>query len=163
MTLILIVYIKPLVLEYGWQESFHVTFLAWSFLVLCLPIAKGNILIKKPYEFLFGKKIHFPEIIAWSVAILGNIITYLRSFGAYFKASIPHLLFNIISTPWPNWIIIATCLVATFYSAFLRNSPNKNNPPYKILGLLLTTISIIVTIFLAYDDYVLVLNSHGNP
>ena len=160
--LLLTFYTKPLISEYGLRKSIHVTFLAWSFLVLCLPIAKGNILINKPYEFFFGGKIHFPEIITWSVATIGNLLTYLISFGTYFKASIPHLLLNIISTPWPYWIIILTCFIATFYSAVIRNSPKKKSPKYKILGILLNTTSIIVTIFLAYDDYILVLNSHGN-
>ena len=160
--LLLTLYTKPLIPKFGLRTSIHITFLSWSFLVLCFPLARGKILIKIPYELIFKSKLAIPELVAWPLAIIGNFIMYYRSPASYLKTYVTTLFFNILTNPWPFWIMIIVCAIATFYTAFLRVSTKKHRAKYKTFGVLLVLISITVTILLSFSEFVIVFNAHGN-
>jgi len=160
--ILLFFYAYSLVNSYGWATSFEVTFLAWSFFLICMPLATGTVLIQTPLEFLF-KKIRYPQILAWTIAIIGNFICYNNFPNLYFKASSTHVFYNVLSDLKTYWPIIAVSFTSTMYGCLIENIKKQNEPILKVFGILLRLSSITLTMWILYNDYILVLNSHGTP
>lgn len=150
---------KSLIVEYGILQGLHVTFLMWSFFVLCLPVARGTILFGVPFQLFTHKRLFMPEVISWCLALVGNIASLKVVPSIYLKTNITHLLFCILNTPWPYWLIIGTCASATFFTAFSRNFTNRR---LRAFGELLLFCSFTTTFILAYTEFVIVLNAHGH-
>jgi hypothetical protein len=150
---------RSLISEYGYSAGLHATFLMWSFFVLCLPIARGSIIFGVPFEICMRKRLFVPEVLSWCIALSGNFASYKIASGTYYKTNLTHLLLYIIDNPWPYWIIVGVCGVATFMSAFSRTLSNRK---FRALGQLFIVCSFITTFILAYTEFIIVLNAHGS-
>lgn len=150
---------KSFIVDYGTKTGFHLTFLVWSFFVICLPVSRGRFLIGVPFEMVTGRELRFPELIVWPIALLGNIITLYVRPSIYFKTYLTHLFFCVLSNINLACIIIGFCALATFYSAYIRSSKNRKA---LYLSKLLIVGSVITTFFLTYIEFIIVLNAHGN-
>jgi len=151
---------KSFVVDYGILTGLQCTFIFWSFFVLCLPLARGTILIGIPFKLLFGHEPVMPELICWSIALTGNIASYMITPSVYYKTHFVLLLHTILTNPWPYWIIIAACGIATFFTVFSRKSESVK---IRRFGELLILCSFITTFILAYPEFVVAINAHGNP
>jgi hypothetical protein len=160
--LLVFLYAKPLISQFGIAQAFHITFLSWTILVLCFPISRGKVFFAIPFELIFKRKLPIPEIITWSIAIAGNYISYITTPSIYFKTYTTQLLYNILTNPWPFWIVIICSFIATFYSAILRLVPKTYRSKHQKWAILFILVSITITILLSYREFVIVFSSHGS-
>ncbi|HBS47790.1 TPA: hypothetical protein DEO28_01820 [Candidatus Dependentiae bacterium] len=160
--LLILVYSRDLAANYGWTSAFHTTFLAWTFFVLCLPFATGNVVIKIPYEFITSKKMLYPPAVTWTLAILGNFISYHIFPFMYFRTATTQSLYSVLTDLGYYWPVILTSFIATFYGIILENSTKKRNINFRLLGVFFRLASIIATVIFLFNDFILVLNTHGN-
>jgi len=148
--------------EFGFLPGIHSLLLTWSFFVLCTPAPNGGTLIDIPFEILTGKRMLYSELLVWGFAVLFNLVSYFLSPHIYFKTTINHLLFQILSHPWPRWIIIFICAAGTLYSALIRDEHGKPlSPLHGKISKLLTLVAVLITVSLSYFELIVVLNSHG--
>ena len=150
---------RSFITEYGTLIGLQCTFIFWSFFVLCIPLARGTILFGVPTQLIFNRKHIMPELLCWCIALAGNIASYMITPSVYYKTNFTLLLHTILTNPWPYWILIALCAFATFFTVFSRKSENVK---IRRFGELLVLCSFITTTILAYPEFVVVLNVHGN-
>ena len=157
-----LVIVQPIIVNYGLIRGSHVVFLVWTFFVLCMPISRGKILVGSPYFLWTGKRLKYPEIITWGIALTGNMLTLATSYQPYLRSTISHLLYRVLITPWPLWMAIILCGTATFYDAIRCNYTHAHTDLKKKMAcraLVLT--SFIVTYLLTHDALVVIANAHG--
>ncbi|MFA5075367.1 MAG: hypothetical protein WC436_04680 [Candidatus Babeliales bacterium] len=138
--------------------SIHSTLLVWSFYILCFSANHGKIFLGIPYEFIRKKKLHYPEIFLWSGAVLLNIFTYFFTPWAYFNTLITHLLFQIIYSPWPGWLIISISFLGTFYKFFVGYQNFNEYLFHKIIRALIICLSFFTLVYFAHKDLIILLN-----
>lgn len=110
------VYFLYLSFKFGASSGFILTFLTWSFFVLCTPVADAGFLLDFPLRFFIGFRMFISEIFVWVVAIFGNIIC-LAFFSRYYeKTFLTKLFYKILLTPYPYWAIIFLSMIGTFLS-----------------------------------------------
>lgn len=114
--LVLLTYFTYLTYQYDILTGGIASLLAWSFFVLCTPIADAGFLLDFPLRLLFGIRMVLSEIAVWAIAILINIIAliYFRDF--YQTTAITRLLEAILTVPFPYWSVILLSGVGTFLS-----------------------------------------------
>jgi hypothetical protein len=156
---VLIFLIAPLWLEYGVTTAIQATFLVWSLYILCVPAPHGKILIGVPYQIVTGKKLIYPESFMWSTAVLVNIFTYFKAPWLYLTSLPTHLLYRIVSTPWPYWTIILTCGLGTLYK-FLIGHKNFEAKKFKhyTTRTLLILIGLFVFLYFSYKELIILIN-----
>ena len=149
----------PLWIKYGVLIALQVSLLIWSLFILCIPANHGKNVLGIPYKKITGKKLFCPAIYMWSAAILLNMFYYFYNPIMYFHALSTHLLFKIISTPWPLWIIIFASSLAMFYKLFFGKKilKSKRGLHYVILSLLIITGLLVFMIF-SFKEAVMLLN-----
>ncbi len=154
---ILIVYFIIIAQKYGVQQGLFVTFLSWSFFVLCTPIADAGFLIDFPLRLITRIKMLFSEIFVWILAISLNFYAFFIKPNIYSKTKLLILFKHILENPWPFWSIILISLIGTFVSIRFgdelldkikhheRNLYLKHQHNYKlIIMIFLFTIAIIL-------------------
>ncbi len=102
--------------KYGYQEGLIISWLTWSFFVLCTPIADAGMLIDLPIRLVTGIRMIFSEILVWLVAIGLNVYVFSFESQLYGQTQILNLFQHILANPWPLWIIIAVSAFGTFLS-----------------------------------------------
>ena len=90
--------------------------LSWSFFVLCTPVADGGFVIAFPVRMLFGTRMLITQVVVWVLAIGINIAALSIAPERYSDTAITRLLHSILTTPWPNWSVIAISLAGTLLS-----------------------------------------------
>ncbi len=104
----------------SWQYDFAtggiVSILTWSFFVLCTPVADAGFLIDFPVRLITGLRMFITEIMVWVTAITSNLLIINFNPEAYEKTFLTSLLYKILVTPYPYWIIILLCGAGTFLS-----------------------------------------------
>jgi len=154
--------VYPIISQHGILIGGHVAFLFWTFFVICVPIVRGKILIGVPYHYFTGKQLRFPEIFTWIISLGGNMLTLAITDAPYYKSVVTHLLYNIMETPWPLWLVIVVCGVATFYDSLLCNYTHKlTSKKNKYVCNLLILTSFVTTFFLTFDILVKLVNAYG--
>ena len=114
--LIIIAYFILTSIKLGFKEGISITILTWSFFVFCTPIADAGFLIDFPIRLITKFKMMYTEIIVWLVAIIVNIFFFLINPGIYNSTILLSLFKQILTTPWPFWIIIILSGIGTFLS-----------------------------------------------
>jgi hypothetical protein len=106
----------------GLKDGFLISFLTWSFFVLCTPIADAGILIDLPMRIVANVKMIYSEIAVWVIAILLNIFTYFYNPSIYENTIILSLFKHIIDKPFPYFIVIILSAFGTFLSIYVADS-----------------------------------------
>jgi hypothetical protein len=110
-----------LVLQYGVGRGMHLTFLTWSFYMLCIPIPNSAVATSFILNFFTSKSERYAKLIPWLIAVLLNIFTYFVMPYTYVMSATTFLLYRIISNPWPYWIIIVTSALSGVYGTYFMS------------------------------------------
>jgi len=102
--------------KYGAGDGIFVTFLAWSFFVMCTPIADAGFLLDFPIRLITRLKMMVSEIVVWVFAISLNLYTFFIHPQIYGKTKILNLFKHILESPVPFWSIIFISMLGTFVS-----------------------------------------------
>lgn len=147
----------------GLYKGLHVVLLIWTFFVLCMPTTNGGVIIDIPYYIFSGKKPLYSEMLIWFIALAINFYSFVWTPQIYFSNIITHLLFEILSKPWPRWIIIIFCFFGTFYTIRVSDASGRiSNPFHRIFSIALSILSLALTISLTYSEFIIMLTTHGN-
>ncbi|MBN9504333.1 MAG: hypothetical protein BGO01_08450 [Armatimonadetes bacterium 55-13] len=112
---ILAIYTGYLIYKFG-SQCLLLGGLTWSAFVLATPIADAGFLLDFPIRLVLGWRMVVSEVFVWSVAIALNLIVYFRDPSVYERTPITRAFGQILSKPWPNWIIIVISCAGTFGS-----------------------------------------------
>ncbi len=114
--LLMVGYFAYLTYQYDLLTGGVAALLTWSFFVLCTPVADAGFLLDFPLRLLFGIRMVISEIVVWAVAILINLLMLTYN-GSYYDTTImTKLLYQIITTPYPYWVVILLSGAGTFLS-----------------------------------------------
>lgn len=161
-TSIFVFFIFDLVKQFGYQVGLHLSLLIWSFFVLCMPTTNGGVIIDIPYYIFSGKKPVYSEIIIWFLALVLNFYSFVWYPQIYFQTTITHFLFEILSKPWPRWIIIFLCSVGTFYTVKVSDASGRiASPKHRFISIVLSILSLAITISLTYSELLVMMTAHG--
>lgn len=136
--------------KYGARDGLLISFLSWSFFVLCTPIADAGILIDFPMNLITGIKMVYSEMIVWTIAITLNLITYFTNPAIYSKTILLSLFHEILKNPFPYWIVILISAMGTFLSVYIADNfvnPKRKKDSEKHTSFLIRH-KIIIFIFL---------------
>jgi len=158
-TVLFIVYFIFIVFKYGFEQGFLISWLVWSFFVLCTPIADAGFLIDFPLRLILKFRMLTSEIFVWIVAIGFNLYAYFFHSAIYEKTKILSLFKHIIEQPFPYWIIIILSGLGTFLSVKFGDElidvfRHKDRIFYKKHNLIwqaVLMIFIFVIILITYD------------
>jgi hypothetical protein len=114
--LLLIGYFAYLSYRYDLITGGIASLVTWSFFVLCTPIADAGFLLDFPLRLLFGIRMVLSEIAVWAIAILINIVSILYFQEYYSTTPLTKLMYAIIITPNPYWLVILLSGIGTFLS-----------------------------------------------
>ncbi|RKZ45528.1 MAG: hypothetical protein DRQ48_05885 [Gammaproteobacteria bacterium] len=114
--LLLVGYFAYLTWKYDVMTGGIASLITWSFFVLCTPIADAGFLLDFPLRLLFGIRMVFSEIAVWGIAILINVFALLY-FNEYYNTTLlTKLIYAILTTPYPYWVVILLSCTGTFLS-----------------------------------------------
>lgn len=113
---ILVSYFLFLSWKYDLKTGGIVSVLSWSFFVLCTPIADAGFLLDFPVRIIAGIRMVVTEVLVWGIAIVSNLLTLHYSAATYQTTYLTRLLYQIISEPWPYWMVIVLSGIGTFLS-----------------------------------------------
>jgi len=159
--LIFIIYITFSIIKFGGEKGLLVSFLTWSFFVLCTPIADAGVLLDFPIRMITGLKMVYSEIFVWVVAISLNIYSFTISQGLYDSTLILKVFHNILIEPFPYYSIIILSGIGTFLSVLFgdelidlsyghkneRTHHKSHHLKYKIIAFII----LFIFIFVIYD------------
>lgn len=114
--LIILVYAIFLSTRFSVGDSLLLTALTWSAFVIATPVADAGIILDLPLRLVAGIRMVYAEILVWTIAIGLNIFTLATNPGVYKETAITAILHQILTQPWPLWIIIAISAIGTFAS-----------------------------------------------
>jgi hypothetical protein len=140
-------------------QGFYIGALIWSFFVLCFPFGITSSLFNIPFWFALGKSFPFAEVLSWIIALSLNYYTYFYHPTFYFRFATTHMLHQIISHPWPCWLIIASCGLAMIFRTVGRYTVRPRSfLLFHFINLVLIMISFTLLSRLAYHELVIILN-----
>jgi hypothetical protein len=146
-------------LNHNFTTSITATFITWSFYIICVPAYHGKYILGIPYKFLTGKKFLYPERILWGSALIFNSIIIFKYNSFYETTIITNLFYQILSTPWPQWLIIFVSAIGTFYRSIIGYEKYYK---YKYINYSIRTILVILGIltllFLSYNELIILFN-----
>ncbi len=147
-----------IVIIHGFFQGIYIAALMWSFFILCVPGGSSGVLLR-PIKLVTGYGIPFAEIITWTSAIGLNLYTHYYHSSIYLKSLGTHLLYRILTQPWPSWIIPFVCVLGTLYRTFLSTRMYAHN---RLLHYALTAIlafaGITVLILFSFRDLIIIMN-----
>ena len=157
--LILFLITSSAISSHGIFFGIHSTLLTWSFYILCIPGAHGQLFIGLP-TFLKTNKTFYTEPPMWISAAILNTATYLILPQAYAKSALTNLLYRIITNANYYWIIIGVSALGTFYNfIFMENYFKTQNSRHKIVRQIIIIIGIIIFIKLTYNEAIILFNN----
>ena len=107
--------------SHGLKNGFLISFLSWSFFVLCTPVADAGILIDLPMRLITGIKMLYSEMMVWTIAISLNIFVHTYDRTLYQKTILLSLFKHIIDNPFPYWLIILLSALGTYLSVYVAD------------------------------------------
>ena len=119
--LVFVFYTVFVIWKYGVKEGFLVSFLTWSFFVLCTPIADAGLLFDFPVRIITGIRMLYSEILVWLIAVILNIYALLLDPQIYEKTLVLKLFKFILLHPFPYWLIIILSFIGTFLSIYFAD------------------------------------------
>ena len=102
--------------KYGVSQGFLVSWVTWSFFVLCTPIADAGFLIDFPLRLFLKIRMIISEVFVWGLAISLNVATLVVYPEVYSKTSILKLFRHILENPWLLLSIVILSATGTFLS-----------------------------------------------
>jgi len=148
-----------LILVRGMTEGFYIGALAWSAFVLCTPIALPSSVFSLPFRLATGLQLPYAELISWIAALAINVHTYYAHKTVYLRLVTTHMLYHIISTPWPYWLIIMVCASAMIFRTFFGNQLRlKSFMLYLLINTSLIILGFATLFYFSYHDLVIILN-----
>lgn len=114
---ILLIYTIYLVLKFG-SDGLSLGIITWSAFVMATPIADAGLLLDLPIRLAAGIRMVYSEMFVWLVAISTNLYFIFFNPEVYHKTSITDAFHQILTKPWPNWIIILISMAGTFLSLY---------------------------------------------
>lgn len=149
--LILALYAGFVTAKYGIKDGLTVTLLTWSFFVTCTPIADAGFLIDFPVRVIVGLKMIYSELIVWALAILIIGTNFLFNKNIFETTYLMKLFHEILTTPWPLWIIVIVSAIGTFLSIYIGdqiyNLVQQRNHHKKIKKLQIKRLILELAIF----------------
>ncbi len=156
--IVFVVYFIYLSFHHGTGKGLISLALTWSFFVLCTPIADAGFLIDFPIRLIFGLRMFVVEIFVWAIAF--SIITVILVFTPkHFQTTlITRLLYQILSHPYPYWVIIFLSFIGTFASIYFgdemidviahkhREKHHKHGFRYRVIAMI-SVIILTVTVY----------------
>lgn len=118
---VFVFYLGLSVVKFGLSSGVSVAALSWSFFVFCTPIADAGALLDFPVRLITGFRMFYSEILVWIVAFVINLVALTTAPDVYQKTELLKLFHDIITTPWPMWIIILLSAIGTFLSVHLAD------------------------------------------
>jgi len=115
--IILIIYTSYLVIKFG-SNGFSLVIITWSAFVIATPIPDAGLLLDFPIRLTTGLRMVYSEIFVWLIAISTNLYFVFLNKEIYSKTSITNVFYQILTNPWPNWLIIVISLAGTFLSLY---------------------------------------------
>lgn len=161
---VLVIYFGYLSWKFDIATGGIVSALTWSFFVLCTPVADAGFLLDFPVRLILGWRMIITEIWVWVIAIGINLIVLTLMPEVYDKSLLTHLLYQILTTPWPYWSIVLLCGVGTFLSIYFGDNlmdvlSHKECVAHCKKKLLVMAV-LVGFIFLAYADLLQALDIH---
>jgi hypothetical protein len=114
---ILILYFIYLFFRFG-SEGLLIGIITWSAFVVATPIPDGGLLIDFPMRIVTGLKMILTELMVWTIAGSVNAYFLITNPEIYQKTAITSVFYQILTHPWPGWIIIIICFLGTFLSLY---------------------------------------------
>lgn len=146
-------------MTHSFKTSILATFVVWSFYILCVPAYHGKFILGIPYKIITGKKFLYPERILWPLAIILNLVAINYYNYIYQTTIITHLFYQIISRPWPFWLIIVISSLGTFYKSFLGYEKFYRYKYFNyFLRTLLVILGILTLFYLSYNELIILFN-----
>lgn len=113
---ILVAYAVISMYQFGVGHGILVAGLSWSFFVFCTPVADAGLLLDFPLRLVSGIRMLYIELGVWLLAGLLNIAALIWLPVVYERTTLLMVFHEILSTPWPYWLIIGLSAVGTFTS-----------------------------------------------
>ncbi len=164
--IIFLIYLGFVIHQYGVNKGFLISFITWSFFVLCTPIADAGLLLDLPIRIISGVRMVYSEIIVWSIAVLLNLYAYFFNSEIYSSTLLLNLFYQILSHPFPLWMIIVLSSIGTFMSIYFGDELldvvfHHERKKYHQHNLKLKFISYLTTILLVIVMYNYLLSYYG--
>jgi len=115
---IFVAYFLYVSLKFDFATGGLVSALAWSFFVLCTPVADAGFLLDFPIRLLFGLRMFVTELLVWGLAVVINLVMLGVAPGVYETTPLTQILFKILTNPIPYWGIVVLCAIGTFLSVY---------------------------------------------
>lgn len=156
--LIFLAYFLFVSTKYGYADGFFITWLSWSFLVLCTPIADAGILVDFPVRLVSGIRMIYSEVAVWGIAIILNIFAVIFSPEVYTQTQLLSLFKHIIDNPIPFWSIFIVSGVGTFLSIQVGDDlldviKHKHNKRAGVHDIKIKVASMVFVLFIAFALY----------
>jgi hypothetical protein len=157
--LIFVAYFGFVSFHYGVNKGLLITWLTWSFFVLCTPIADAGFLIDFPVRILFRVRMLTAEVVVWALAIGLNVYAYLGRPDTYEQTKILALFRHILEQPVPFWLIILFSGIGTFLSIkfgdelldVLRHKDRKYHQEHHWKWKAITMAFVFAIVLVVYD------------
>lgn len=144
--------------RFGAGEGLFVSILTWAFFVLCTPIADAGFLLAFPVRLLMGIRMIYTQIFAYFVAFGVVFYAFAYSSETFNNTMVLQLFHEILTTPWPYWLILVISFVGTIFSIVFGDelvdvSTHKDRKLYhqhKSKHRMVITAFIVLATFLLY-------------
>lgn len=150
------------IFSYGIILGIQIALLIWSLYILCFPAKHGSIILGFPYQLITKHKMKNPEIYMWSFALIFSVAELIATPFHFFREALTQLLYRILTTPWPYWLIIITAASSTLYPFFIGKDISIKTPKHFLIKKALSIIAIITLAYFSFADLIILLNMHAS-
>jgi len=149
-----------LITQFGTGRGIYITFLIWSFFILCLPSTGKPIITSAVLYFFTEKSYQYASLLRWLVAFIFNIFTYLALPYIYLTSATTFLLYRIISNPWPYWLIIFVSSLGGAYNALvIKSQSHATRFGHVTIKTIFAIIGLFTFLYLSYFEIIIFLFS----
>ncbi|MFH1644419.1 MAG: hypothetical protein ABIA74_04565 [bacterium] len=149
------------ILKHGISTGIQMALLIWSLYILCVPAKHGFVILGFPYRFITKQKMKYPEVYMWVFALLFSLTELFVSPLIFFKSEYTHLLYRILTTPWPYWLIPITSAASSLYPFFVDVDVTIRTKKHFLIRKGLLIVSLITLSYFAFVDFIILLNMHA--
>lgn len=156
---VFLAYFVFVVVKFGVKDGFAVSWLTWSFFVLCTPVADAGLLLDFPIRMISSLRMLYTELMVWLFAVSLNVIFIARFPGLYQRTKILSFFEHILENPFPMWSIIVLSGIGTFLSVqfgdelldVIRHSDREFHRKHNIKHQMILIVSIFVLTLIVYS------------
>lgn len=156
---VLVAYFLLMSLRYGAGQGLSITFLTWSFFVLCTPIADAGFLLDFPLRLILKIRMLHAEIVVWAIAISLSSYFFFFNHDVFSKTFLLNLFEHILAQPIPFYAIIIVSAIGTFLSVYfgdelmdvIRHKEREKHAKHKNKHRMIIFVFVLVTIIFLYD------------